>query len=112
MHGSKRAKGLRRNRVGLPANLTDTSKCPYRDGLSGKITMNKSASVGVIRTDEAYAKRELMQRLSISQKFWDKMIAEGLPFTHIGHAKWVTGHAVIEYLDRNAERKNGNKSSK
>lgn len=74
--------------------------------------MAKSESTGVIRADEAYAKRELMQRLSISQKFWDKMIASGLSFTAIGHAKWVTGRAVMEYLERQAERKDGDMPSK
>ena len=69
--------------------------------------MAKSITLGVICTHEAYAKRELMQRLSISQKFWDKMIAEGLPVTQIGHGKWVSGQSVMEYLERHAQSKNG-----
>ena len=60
---------------------------------------------GVIRTDEAYSKQMVLQKLGFSQKFWDKMIAEGLPYTTVGHTRWVTGQALIEHLTRNAERK-------
>lgn len=63
------------------------------------------ACAGVIRGDEAYAKRELLMRLNISQKFWDKMLGEGLPVTAVGHEKWVTGRAVLEYLERHATSK-------
>ncbi len=62
-------------------------------------------SSGVIRTDEAYSKLMVLQKLGISQKFWDKMLAEGLPYTNVGHTRWVTGQALIEHLSRNAERK-------
>ena len=62
-------------------------------------------SSGVIRTDEAYSKQMVLQKLGISQKFWDKMLAEGLPYTTVGHTRWVTGQALIEHLSRNAERK-------
>ncbi len=62
-------------------------------------------SSGVIRTDEAYSKQMVLQKLGISQKFWDKMLAEGLPYTNVGHTRWVTGQALIEHLSRNAERK-------
>ena len=65
-----------------------------------------TASSGVIRTDEAYSKQMVLQRLGISQKFWDKMLSEGLPYTTVGHTRWVTGQALIEHLSRNAERKN------
>ncbi len=60
---------------------------------------------GVIRADEAYSKHTILQKLGISQKFWDKMLAEGLPYTNVGHTRWVTGQALIEHLVRNAERK-------
>jgi len=60
---------------------------------------------GVIRADEAYSKHMILQRLGISQKFWDKMISDGLPYTSVGHTRWVTGQALIEHLQRNAERK-------
>ena len=64
--------------------------------------MRSSKNFGVIRADEAYAKQELMQRMNISQKFWDKMIQDCLPFTQIGHARWVSGRALIEYLEKKA----------
>ena len=64
-----------------------------------------NAAKGVIRMDEAYSKQAVLQRLGISQKFWDKMISEGLPYTIVGHTRWVTGQALIEHLSRNAERK-------
>ncbi len=60
---------------------------------------------GLVRDDEAYSKQQVLQRLGVSQKFWDKMLDEGLPFTNVGHSRWVTGKALIEHLSRNAERK-------
>lgn len=63
-------------------------------------------SVGMIRADEAYSKTELPLRLNVSQKFWDKMIADGLPVASIGHAKWVTGRQVIEYIEKQAAARN------
>lgn len=63
-------------------------------------------SLGVISTHEAYSKQEILRRLNISQKFWDKMLGEGLPTSPVGHTKWVTGKDLIEYLHRIAERKN------
>ncbi|MCA9171986.1 MAG: topoisomerase II [Planctomycetales bacterium] len=60
---------------------------------------------GVIRADEAYSKSMILERLGISQKFWDRMLDEGLPYTVIGHSRWVTGQALIEHLNKNAERK-------
>jgi len=62
-------------------------------------------ATGVIRSDEAYSKHMILQRLGISQKFWDKMLDDGLPYTSVGHTRWVTGQALIEHLQRNAERK-------
>lgn len=67
--------------------------------------MTGKAGAGVVRLDEAYSKAALLQRLGISQKFWDKMLDEGLPYTVVGHTRWVTGQALIEHLSRNAERK-------
>lgn len=60
---------------------------------------------GLIRQNEAYSKQMVLQRLGISQKFWDKLLDEGLPYTNMGHSRWVTGQALIEHLARNAERK-------
>lgn len=62
-------------------------------------------SLGLIRADEVYSKQEILRRLRISQKFWDKMLDEGLPFSNVGHQRWVTGRDLIEHLQRNAERK-------
>lgn len=64
-----------------------------------------TSRTGRIHLDEAYSKTEAMQRLGISQKFWDKMLDEGLPYTVVGHTRWVTGRDVLDYLQRNAERK-------
>lgn len=60
---------------------------------------------GLIRQDEAYSKQLVLRRLGISQKFWDKLLDEGLPYTNVGHSRWVTGQALIEHLSRNAKRK-------
>jgi hypothetical protein len=60
---------------------------------------------GLINVDEAYSKRMVLDRLGISQKFWDKMLDDGLPFTEIGHTRWVTGKNLLEYMDRKSEIK-------
>lgn len=60
---------------------------------------------GLIHADEAYSKKMVLNRLGISQKFWDKMLDEGLPYTTVGHSRWVTGKDLIEHLRRKAERK-------
>ncbi len=60
---------------------------------------------GRIHADEAYSKQMAMQILGISQKFWDKMLDEGVPFTNMGHSRWVTGENLLKFLHRNAERK-------
>lgn len=67
--------------------------------------MKKSQSFGVINISEAYSKTMVLDRLGISQKFWDKMLDEGLPFTVVGHSRWVTGQALIEHLTSKAEKK-------
>jgi ABC-type uncharacterized transport system YnjBCD ATPase subunit len=64
-----------------------------------------SSSAGRIHLDEAYSKLEVLQRLGVSQKVWDKMLDEGLPYTVVGHTRWVTGKNLIEHFSRNAERK-------
>ena len=61
--------------------------------------------IGVINASEAYSKNMVLERLGISQRFWDKMLDDGLPYANIGHARWVTGKDLIEYLGRNAETK-------
>ena len=65
----------------------------------------KANSFGVIRADEAYSKAMVIERLGISQKFWDKMLDDGLPFSNIGHARWVTGAELIKYLQKNSTTK-------
>jgi hypothetical protein len=61
-----------------------------------------TASSGVIRLDEAYSKRELLTRLGVSQRFWDQMLDDGLPYSIVGHTRWVTGEDVIEHLKRHS----------
>lgn len=67
--------------------------------------MSSAADAGLINVHEAYSKRMVLERLGISQKFWDKMLDEGLPYTIVGHSRWVTGKDLIEHLSRNAERR-------
>lgn len=59
----------------------------------------------VISAHEAYSKRTVLQRLGISQKFWDKMLDEGLPYTVVGHSRWVSGADLIKHFSSKAERK-------
>ena len=67
--------------------------------------MKNSVNTGIVHSQEAYSKNMVLQLLGISQKFWDKLLDEGLPYTHVGHTRWVTGKDLIEHLSRNAERK-------
>ena len=60
---------------------------------------------GVINATEAYSKKEVLGRLGVSQRFWDKMLDDGLPYSPVGHTRWVLGQDLIEYLKRNAETK-------
>lgn len=64
------------------------------------------SDTGLINANEAYSKKMILRRLGISQKFWDKMLDDGLPFTVIGHSRWVIGSALIEHFNRKAVRKN------
>jgi hypothetical protein len=66
---------------------------------------NTHPSTGTVCAHEAYSKQVLLQRMGISQKFWDTMLDEGLPYTQVGHSRWVTGQDLIEHLRRKAERK-------
>lgn len=67
--------------------------------------MKSRDAEGLIHSEEAYSKQEVLRRLGISQKFWDKLLDEGLPYSTVGHTRWVTGKNLIEHLSRNAERK-------
>ena len=64
-----------------------------------------AAVTGLVHASEACNQKMVLERLGISQKFWDKMLDEGLPYTVIGHSRWVTGKDLIEHLHRKAERK-------
>lgn len=66
---------------------------------------HKQSAIGFIRADESYSKQEILRRLGASQKVWDKMLNEGLPYTVVGHTRWVAGKDLIEHFSRNAERK-------
>jgi len=63
------------------------------------------AECGLIRRDEAYSKSAAMERLGISQRFWDKMLDNGLSYATIGHSRWVTGEALFRYFESMAENK-------
>ena len=64
-----------------------------------------SRNTGCIRADEAYSKSIVMDRLGVSQKFWDKLLEEGLPFTNVGHTRWVSGRQLIEHLEKHSTTK-------
>lgn len=57
----------------------------------------------VIYADGLYSKSELIARLGISQKTWDKLIAEGVPRVQIGKQAWVLGSDLLAWARRNAE---------
>ena len=42
---------------------------------------------------------------NLSKICFGKLLDEGLPYTVIGHTRWVTGKDLIEHLQGNAERK-------
>ena len=65
----------------------------------------KSKQTGVIRADEAYSKMTVLELLGVSQKFWDKLLDEGLPFTNVGHARWVSGRQLIDHLEKHSTTK-------
>lgn len=64
--------------------------------------------VGLIHRHEAYSKATVLQRLGISQRFWDKLLDQGLPYTIVGQTRWVTGEALIRHFEQCAKTKNGN----
>ncbi len=57
---------------------------------------------GIIRRDEAYSKAMVLHLLGISQKFWDKMLDDGLPYTNIGHSRWVVGSDLIQHFQKHS----------
>jgi hypothetical protein len=42
----------------------------------------------------------VLERLGVSQKFWDKLLDDGLPFTNVGHTRWVSGRQLINHLEK------------
>jgi hypothetical protein len=64
-----------------------------------------SHSTGLIRSDEAYSKPMVLERLGVSQKFWDQMLNAGLPFAPVGHGRWVLGADLIEFLKKHSVTK-------
>lgn len=67
----------------------------------------KKQEAGIIHSDEAYSKAMVLAKLDISQKFWDKLLDEGLPFANVGHTRWVIGKHLIEHLAKNSTTKQG-----
>ncbi|QDU52990.1 topoisomerase II [Gimesia panareensis] len=66
--------------------------------------MNKNIG-GVIHSAEAYSKAMVLQRLGISQRFWDKMLDDGLPYVTVGHTRWITGQSLLEFFERHSQTK-------
>jgi len=60
---------------------------------------------GVIHASEAYSKHELLARLGVSQKVWDRMLDEGLPYSQLGKSRWVRGQDLIDYFQRTSQKK-------
>lgn len=69
-------------------------------------------SMGVINAHDAYSKREVLVRFNISQKFWDKMLDDGVPYTPVGHSRWVLGEDLLKYLRANARTKRDSESER
>ncbi len=65
----------------------------------------RNNSVGLINAAEAYSKAMVLQRLGISQRFWDKLLDDGLPYTSVGHTRWVTGRDLIDHFDKHSQTK-------
>ncbi|QDT45204.1 hypothetical protein Pan241w_53230 [Gimesia alba] len=66
--------------------------------------MNK-LNTGVIHSNEAYSKAMVLQRLGISQRFWDKMLDDGLPYVTVGHTRWITGQSLLEFFESHSQTK-------
>jgi hypothetical protein len=65
----------------------------------------KDKQTGMVSANEAYSKSMLLERLGISQKFWDKLLDDGLPFANVGHTRWVSGRQLIEHLEKHSTTK-------
>jgi hypothetical protein len=47
----------------------------------------------------------VLERLGISQVYWDKMLDAGVPYSEIGHSRWITGDALFRYIEQTAKVK-------
>ena len=65
----------------------------------------KNNHQGVIRANESYSKRMVLELLGVSQKFWDKLLDDGLPYSNVGHTRWVSGRQLIEHLEKHSTTK-------
>ena len=61
------------------------------------------ANEGVISRHEASSKPVLLKRLKASQRTWDRLLDEGIPYTKVGRTRWVTGMAVMDHFERLAK---------
>jgi hypothetical protein len=43
--------------------------------------------------------------MGISQKTWDAMLKDGLPFAQIGKSRWVSGQDLIDYYTKKSRQK-------
>lgn len=66
---------------------------------------NNTTAAGLIRDNEAYSKAMVLERLCISQKFWDKMLDDGLPYANVGHTRWVMGRELIAFFTKHSTTK-------
>ena len=63
--------------------------------MAGAVT---KPSTGMIDGNVAYSKSQVLSRMGISQAFWGQMLDNGLPYTPIGHQRWVLGRDLIDYI--------------
>ena len=93
--GEKIAGEIRVERVSIPSTIriSDRAVAMVEPGTELGYQVADDGSVHVL------------QRLGVSQKVWDKMLDEGLPFIPVGHTRWVTGQDLIQHLRKNSQTK-------
>lgn len=62
-------------------------------------TATQTTSVGTILADELYTIDELKRRLGWGDHAWRTARREGLPVRRIGKRGYVSGRAVIEWIE-------------
>jgi|GEM_PF-5738658 len=67
--------------------------------------MKKHTTQNCIDASQAYNKQTTLSILDISQAGWDQMLNNGLPFAWIGSRKWVTGRAILQYMEDMSQTK-------